>query len=66
MTVTTLQTLRSEPNYKLFWQKFNVLRTSFDAEDPKLSGKGRGLKELLKELLLMIVSHILIPSTMNL
>ena len=25
MTVTTLQTLRSEPNYKLFWQKINVL-----------------------------------------
>jgi len=41
MTVTTLQTLRSEPNYKLFWQKINVLRTSFDVEDPKLPQKRR-------------------------
>ena len=39
MTVTTLQTLRSEPNYKLFWQKINVLRMSFDVEDPKLPRK---------------------------
>ena len=36
MTVNTLQTLRGEANYKLFWQKVSLLRTSFDIEDPKL------------------------------
>ena len=41
MTVTTLETLRNETNFKLFWQKVNLLRASFDIEEPKLPRKRR-------------------------
>ena len=41
MTVTTLETLRNENNFKLFRQKINHLRSSFDIEEPKLLRKRR-------------------------
>ena len=41
MTVTTLETLKNETDFKLFWQKVNLLRASFDIEEPKLPWKRR-------------------------
>ena len=41
MTVMTLETLRNENNFKLFWQKINHLRLSYDIEEAKLPRKRR-------------------------
>lgn len=41
MTVTTMETLRNETNFKLFWQKINHLQASFDIEETKLPRKRR-------------------------
>ena len=43
MTVTTLETLRNETKFRLFWQKVELLRALFDIEETKLPRKRRVL-----------------------
>ena len=39
MTVTTLQSLRNDDNFALFWQKIEIIKKDLDIEDPKLPRK---------------------------
>ena len=39
MTVTTLQSLRNNDNFALFWQKIEIIKKDLDIEDPKLPRK---------------------------
>ena len=36
MTVTTLQSLRNDDSFALFWQKIEIIKKDLDIEDPKL------------------------------
>ena len=56
VTIMTLEVLRNENNFKLFWQKINHLWLSYDIEEAKLPRK---------RISLMIVKHTSVQCIMS-
>ena len=69
MTVKTLQSLRTDSNFDLFWRKAEIARQKLDVNDPELPRKRKLPKSLKMEVLnqnfLLIVNNIFVNNILK-
>ena len=49
LTVATLQTLRNDESYELFWKQLEIERSSFEVEEPTVPRKSKVLRRIHDE-----------------